>query len=105
MLVKREGRAMITPDGKKKQVRSIDWDRTMALWYDDAESYKNKTLVYYETPDIFVRYVKKNAIYKNKCYYDFKPSRDIARRAHRESVVSLIINRELVNQIKGLYDG
>lgn len=105
ILVKREGKTIITPEGKRKQVRRIDWDKTLTLWYDDAEAYKNKTLIYYETPDIFVKYLKRKAVYKNKYFYDFKPSRDIARRANRESVVSLIINRELVNQIKGLYDG
>ena len=42
---------------------------------------------------------------KNKYYYEFKPSRDIDRRVKNESVVSLIINREMSKQINGLYDG
>lgn len=106
VLFKKRHRSYIDPSGKQRTTRSINWDKTLELWYNDDEAYKNKTLVYFENADnTIIRYMKKSAIYRNKYYYEFKPNRDINRRVKSESVVSLIINRELSKQIKGLYDG
>ena len=106
VVVRKPYNSWIAPDGKRRTSRRIDWDKTLNLWYEDDEAYKNKTLIYFEGEDRnIIMYEKRNAVYKNKFYYDFKPNRDITRRVMSESVVSLIINRELSNQIKGLYDG
>ena len=32
-------------DGKLKTNLPIDWNKTLELWYEDEESYKNKTLI------------------------------------------------------------
>lgn len=92
-------------NGKMVIDRKIDWNKTLDFWYEDEEAYKNKTLLYSENPKLNVKYIRKNALFKNKGMYRFTASRDIARRVKSESAVSFIINRELSNQIKGLYDG
>lgn len=67
-------------DGKLTTNLPIDWDATLKLWYEDEESFENKTLVRMESEDIFkVYYNKKDANYKNKSYYEFKPNRLIQR--------------------------
>ena len=105
VVIKTFGASRINSKGQRVTSRNIDWNKTLELWYNDADAYKDKTLLYFETPRLSVRYNKREAVFKNKYFYDFKPNRDITKRLHRESVVSLIINRELTNQIKGLYDG
>ena len=106
LIYRRKLSTYVDNDGNKRTERKIDWNRTLELWYDDAEAYKNKTLLYYESDEkLIARYTKEKAEFINKYYYDFRPNRDIARRVRRESVVSYIINRDLQNQIKGLYDG
>lgn len=106
VVMKRRNRTYIDSNGTKREKRPIDWNRTFELWYDDKEAYRDKILLYHEQDTMcFIKYNKNEAIYKNKFYYDFRPNRDLKRRALRESVVSTIINRELSEQIKGLYDG
>lgn len=96
----------IAPNGNRYTSRKVNWDKTLELWYNDEEAYKNKTLLYFENDErLTIRYNKTKAEFKNKYYYEFKPSRDIDRRVKNESVVSLIINREMSKQINGLYDG
>jgi hypothetical protein len=74
--------AKITVDGNKiKSNLPIDWDRTLKLWYEDEESYKNKTLVKVEEKEIFKVYYNRNlADYTNQVFYEFKPNRDLKRR-------------------------
>ena len=105
-VLKRTFKSWIAPNGKRVTSRKVNWDKTLELWYNDEESYKNKTLLYFEDDDrLLIRYNKSRAVFRNKYYYEFKPSRDIDRRVKNESVVSLIINREMSKQINGLYDG
>ena len=67
-------------DGKLVTTLPINWDATLKLWYEDAESFENKTLVRFENEEVFkVYYNKKDANYNNKSYYEFKPNRDIQR--------------------------
>lgn len=67
-------------DGKLVTNLPIDWDATLKLWYEDKESFENKTLVRIESEEIFkVYYNKKDANYRNKSYYEFKPNRLIQR--------------------------
>ena len=32
-------------DGKLKTNLPVDWDKTLKLWYEDVESFNNKTLI------------------------------------------------------------
>ena len=106
IVLKKTLRSWIAPNGKRYTSRKVNWDKTLELWYNDEEAYRNKTLLYFENDErLTIRYNKTKAEFKNKYYYEFKPSRDIDRRVKNESVVSLIINREMSKQINGLYDG
>ena len=59
----------------------IDWDRTLRLWAEDEESYKERTLVKMEEKEIFkVFYNKRTANYNNKSFYTFEINRDVKRR-------------------------
>lgn len=59
----------------------IDWDRTLKLWAEDENSYKNKTLIKMEEKEIFkVFYNKANANYENKSFMQFEVNRDLKRR-------------------------
>ena len=106
IVLKRTLKSWIAPNGNRYTSRRVNWDKTLELWYNDEEAYRNKTLLYFENDErLTIRYNKTRAEFKNKYYYEFKPSRDIDRRVKNESVVSLIINREMSKQINGLYDG
>lgn len=71
-------------DGKVVTTMPIDWDRTLKLWYEDPESYQNRTLVRIETEEVFKIYYNKNtANYNNKSFYEFKPNRDVKRRLNK----------------------
>ena len=74
--------AKITLDGNKiKSNLPIDWDRTLKLWYEDEESYKNKTLVKVEEKEIFkVYYNKQLANYNNQVFYEFNVNRELKKR-------------------------
>ena len=69
-------------DGNKVKTNlPIDWDKTLKLWYEDEESYKNKTLVKMEEKEVFKIYYNKNiADYTNKTFYEFNINRDIKIR-------------------------
>ena len=60
----------ITPkiiNGKLIISKPIDWDRTLKLWYEDNESFKQKTLVRVENNDLFkITYNKNKAKFNNK---------------------------------------
>jgi hypothetical protein len=106
IVFKKTLKSWIAPNGERYTSSKVNWDKTLELWYNDEEAYRNKTLLYFEDDErLTIRYNKTKAEFKNKYYYEFKPSRDIDRRVKNESVVSLIINREMSKQINGLYDG
>lgn len=68
-------------NGKLVTSMPIDFDKTLKLWYEDEEAFKNKTLVRIETEEVFkVYYNKQNANYNNKSFYEFKPNREIKRK-------------------------
>lgn len=59
----------------------IDWNRTIKLWYEDKESYQNKTLIKINEKEIFKIYYNRNiANYTNKSFYQFKVNRSIKER-------------------------
>lgn len=67
-------------DGKLVTNLPIDWDATLKLWYEDKESFDNKTLVRVENEEVYkVYYNKKDANYNNKSFYEFRPNREIQR--------------------------
>ena len=78
----RKYEARITTDGKKVRTNlPIDWDRTLKLWYEDKESYKNKTLIKVEEKEIYKVYYNKNvAEFTNKAFYQFDVNRELKRR-------------------------
>lgn len=78
----RKYKANIVLEGNKiKTNLPIDWDRTLKLWYEDEESYKNKTLIKVEEKEIFKVYYNKNlANFSHKSFYTFHVNRDIKRK-------------------------
>ena len=68
-------------NGKLHTNLPIDWDRTLKLWAEDEEAYKEKMLVKVEEKEIFkVFYNKGKANYNNKSFYEFEVNRDLKRR-------------------------
>ena len=72
----------ISFDGEKVKTNlPIDWDRTLKLWYEDEEAYKEKTLVKVEEKEIFkVYYNKQLAGYNNQVFYEFNVNRELKKR-------------------------
>lgn len=67
-------------DNKLHTNLPIDWDRTLKLWYEDEEAFKNKTLIKVEEKEIFkIFYNKYKANYNNKSYYQFHANRELKR--------------------------
>lgn len=66
-------------DNNKLTVRlPIDWDRTLKLWSEDEEAYKERTLVKMEEKEIFkVCYNKTRADFQNKGFYQLQINRDL----------------------------
>lgn len=74
--------AKIKVDSNNKVITNlpIDWDRTLKLWSEDEEAYKERTLIKMEEKEIFkVFYNKKSANYENKSFMQFDVNRDIKR--------------------------
>ena len=66
-------------DDNKLTVRlPIDWDRTLKLWLEDEEAYKERTLVKMEEKEIFkICYNKTRADFPNKGFYQLQINRDL----------------------------
>ena len=65
-------------DNKLKSTLPIDWDRTLKLWSEDEEAYKERTLVKMEEKEIFkVCYNKTRADFPNKGFYQLQINRDL----------------------------
>jgi Na+-transporting NADH:ubiquinone oxidoreductase subunit NqrF len=59
-------------DGEIVDNLKVDWDTTLKLWYEDKESYDNKTIIKLETDETFlVYYHKRRAVFNNRSYYAF----------------------------------
>lgn len=68
-------------DGKLVTNLPIDWDRTLKLWSENEEAYKDRTLVKMEEKETFkVFYNKRTANYENKSFMQFEVNRDLKRR-------------------------
>ena len=77
----RKYKANITIDDKKIRTNlPINWDETLKLWYEDEESFKNRTLVKTEEQEVYkVYYNKIIANFKNKCFYRFKINKELKK--------------------------
>ena len=68
----------LSDTGKLVYNAPIDWSKTLKLWYEQPEAYKNKILIKQENREYYsIIYSKKNAKYKNQSYICFKPSRSL----------------------------
>lgn len=68
-------------NGKVVSNLPIDWDRTLKLWYEDIESFNNKTLVKVEEKEIYkIYYNKNNAEYSNKSFYQINFNRELKKK-------------------------
>lgn len=68
-------------NGKIKTNLPVDWDRTLKLWSEDEEAYKERTLIKMEEKEVFkVYYNRIKADYNNKSLYEFIVNRDLKRR-------------------------
>ena len=75
----RKNKLRIKIDGNKVKTNTpIDWDRTLKLWYEDKESFENKTLIKSEEKEIFRIFYNKHLVnFNNKSFYQFKPNRKL----------------------------
>jgi hypothetical protein len=68
-------------NGKIKASFKVDWDKTIKLWYEDEEAYKNRTLIKMQEEEIFkIIYNRVKADYTNKTFMYFTPVRDLKLR-------------------------
>lgn len=67
-------------EGKMKDNYRVDWQKTLAYWYEDEEAKKSKSLIKRVQKYIyFIRYSKHKARYRNQKYYDFRINRSLVR--------------------------
>ena len=72
-IVKSPRKVELDAEGKLKTNRAIDWESTMQLWFEDPEAKEKKTLVRFDDTSLYkVIYRKKDAIYSNKSFYEFR---------------------------------
>lgn len=78
----RKYNSSISLDGDKiKTNLPIDWCKTLKLWHEDSESYRNKTLVRFEEREIYKIYYNRNvANFANKSFYQFNINRELKKR-------------------------
>lgn len=80
-VMKKPKRISIGDDGKVKTNLSIDWNRTLELWYEDEEARANKTLLKIDTTDIYkIHHTAPHNAIINKSFFIFVFNRDIKRR-------------------------
>lgn len=72
-------------NGSVKTDLPIDWDRTLKLWYEDKESFENRTLIKTEEKEIFrVYYNRLKCDFNNQSFYEFIVNRDIKKRLNHK---------------------
>lgn len=68
-------------EGKVIANLPIDWDRTLKLWSEDEEAWKERVLVKMEEKEIFkVYYNRGKATYINKGFFDFSTNRELKKK-------------------------
>lgn len=74
----------IDENGKIKTNLPVDWDNTLKLWYEDKQSYNNKTLIRLDEQEIYkIFYNKENANFNNRSFYEFVFNKDLRIRLKR----------------------
>lgn len=77
--------------GKVKTNLPIDWNKTLELWYEDKEAFKDKTLVKMDENEIFkIYYNKLNANYENRAFYEFVFNKDLKQKLKHKIKQGLI---------------
>lgn len=88
---KYDRRVRLGMDGKIHTNLPIDWDKTLKLWYEDEEAFRDKTLVRVEENEIFkVYYNRESATYNNNSYYEFLFNKDLKIRLKQRIKEGLI---------------
>lgn len=65
-------------DGKLVIKKPVDWEKTIAYWFECPEAREERQLIYSTNNEIFkLLYHSMKANYNNKHYYEFKFNRDI----------------------------
>lgn len=76
--IRKTGTYIRLENNKIKTNLPIDWNKTLQLWFEDPEAYKNKTIIRCEEKEMFkIFYNRYNATYNNKSYYTFTPNRSL----------------------------
>ena len=71
--------------GKVKTNLPIDWNKTLDLWKEDNEAFRDKTLLRYELDYIYkLKYNPYKAKFNNKTIFQFKFIRDIKQGISKE---------------------
>lgn len=79
--VRKKENSPFVKDNKVKSYAPVDWDRTLKLWSEDENAYKERTLVKTEDKEVFkIWYNKTKANYNNQSFYEFKANRDLKLR-------------------------
>lgn len=72
-------------NGSVKTNLPIDWDRTLKLWYEDKESFEQKTLVKIQEKEIFrVYYNRLKCDFNNQSFYEFSVNRTIKKKLNKK---------------------
>ena len=68
-------------DNKVVSTSPIDWDKTLKLWSEDEEAYKERTLVKREEKKIYKAYYNRvKAEFNNKIFYTFSLNRELKNK-------------------------
>ena len=83
---KYDRRVILGTDGKVHTNLPIDWDKTLKLWYEDGEAFKDKTLIRIDKSEIFkIYYNKELANYNNNSYYELLFNKDLKIRLKQKN--------------------
>jgi len=78
-------------DGKLKVPYAVDWGETLHLWHEDKEAEKEKRVIYRQREEmIIIRYNKKYAVFNNKSFYSFIPTRDLKKEVSDKAKEGLL---------------
>lgn len=98
--LRKEEKRLKIVDGKLICHNPIDWNTTIKLWYDDEEAFKEKIIVRREVDNVYlVYYNKKKAVYNNKRFYEFNPTREL-KRLLKKNINSGIVDAFLLYKIR-----
>lgn len=76
--IRKDSTSIKIKDGKLKSTMTVDWNKTLKLWYSDEEAKQDKTIVKHEVEEVFkILYNKVGAFYKNSKYILYKPSKEL----------------------------